>query len=198
MPAEQSREYQALKRRGFKPYSRGHQLMYLAPLTLMERVSAHHPANRAAEPYRILEAGFGIGWGLDQMIARGLIGRYLGFEPDSESFDYVAGRMKGYDNLNIELVHRPFEHGIAAYADERFDHGFCIEVIEHVEAVDHLPFLQALRAAVSGTLWFSTPDRMRSNHGVRAASDWRILLHEAGFGSVTHHPDQWTDLYICQ
>lgn len=181
------REYEAARKRNFQPYSRGHQIMYEGPLTLMER------GDRAKEKFTILEAGFGIGWGLDRMIEKGVIGSYLGFEPDRGSFDYVRGRHKSTPNL--DLRHAPFE-GQAP----QFDHVFCIEVIEHVPPDDHAGFITGLRKSLKsgGTLWLSTPDKERSTHGVRTASDWRLQIALAGFADITRHDEQWTTLYCCQ
>lgn len=180
------REYQAAKRRQFRPYSLGHRLMYETPLTLMTR------SDRSRERFAILEAGFGIGFGLDRMVETGVIGRYVGYEPDNESFAYVAERHGKRDG--IELRHAPFE----ATDVGGFDHAFCIEVIEHVPPEKHQGFLVGLRKMTVGTLWLSTPDKARSAHGVRTVDAWLRFIRAAGFHDVTVHQEQWTTLYVCQ
>lgn len=188
-PSLDCREYEAMQRRGGRPYSLGHRIMYDTPLTLMTR------SGKAASQYAILEAGFGIGYGLDRMVETGVIGRYVGFEPDKDSFAYVQGRHG--KRAEIALHHAPFAYDGETFAAE-FDHTFCIEVIEHVPPAGHQGFICDLRQATKGTLWFSTPDKARSDHGVRTAVEWTRFLKAGGFADVTHHADQWTDLWCCQ
>jgi len=180
------REYAAAAKRDFRPYSLGHRIMYETPLTLLTRNA------RADSRFAILEAGFGIGYGLDRMVEHGVIGRYLGFEPDPESFAYVKDRHGGTAGVDL----RPTAF---AECDPVFDHAFCIEVIEHVPRDDHRDFLLALRRSLktSGTLWLSTPDMARSTHGVRTADEWRMMLTTAGLRAL-HFDAQWTDLFVCQ
>ncbi|MCW5695788.1 MAG: methyltransferase domain-containing protein [Bauldia sp.] len=186
----EAKEFRELKRRRFKPYSAGHQAMYEVPLALMKR------NDRSAARYLILEIGFGIGWGLDRMVENGIVGaldRYVGYEPDEESFDFVFARHG--KRSGITLINAAF----GAVSGLPFDHIFCIEVIEHVPAVEHAGFLGSLRSASrSGTLWLSTPDSQRNDHGVRPAAEWRAMLKNAGFSDVTVHQDQWTTLFVCQ
>lgn len=182
-----SKEYRALLRRNMEPYSFGHRIMYDVPLTLMTR------NERAKERFSILEVGFGIGWGLDRMIDLNVIDHYHGMEPDLESFDYVQKR-HGKNN-RLTLVNEKF----VGIAGKTFDHVFCIEVIEHIPAIAHLAILNEIRASTHGTLWLSTPDKNRCpEHGVRDRNEWQQLLEMAAFDCVTHHTEQWTDLYICQ
>jgi len=178
-----SREYQQLVRRKFRPYSRGHQMMYLKPITQLS-------GNR----HRILEAGFGIGFGLDRMVTAGIIGdRYVGCEPNTDSFLYVQSRHSR--TPNIELVPSGF---LDMDVDGEFDHAFCIEVIEHVPMDQHLEFLTKLRDAAP-MVWFSTPDKDRvPREGVRTKDEWVDLLHSAGFSRVFVDTSHWTYLYECE
>lgn len=186
----EARELRELRRRGYRPYSAGHQAMYEVPLALMRR------NERSKQVYLILDVGFGIGWGLDRMIEEGIVGSldsYVGYEPDRESFDFVAGRHGHHSS--VTLINEPFR----AASGIPYDHVFCIEVIEHVPLDEQDLFLTALcKAACGGTLWLSTPDSDRCDHGVRPTAEWRQMLARAGFGNVTVHQDQWTTLYICQ
>jgi 2-polyprenyl-3-methyl-5-hydroxy-6-metoxy-1,4-benzoquinol methylase len=178
-------EYSELLRRNYGIYSLGHRLMYQVPLLLMMRSDA------APQRFSILDVGFGIGWGLEQMIEADVIERYRGFEPDQDSFEYVRNRHG--KNSRLTLLNAEFS------AADEFDHVFCIEVAEHVAPPALKKFLAGLRRSTRGTLWFSTPDSVRvPQHGALPAEQWSKLLRAAGFRSVTHHAEQWTDLYCCQ
>jgi 2-polyprenyl-3-methyl-5-hydroxy-6-metoxy-1,4-benzoquinol methylase len=180
-----SQEYRQLVRRNFKPYSMGHRKMYLIPLEFHFGVGQH----------RIFEAGFGIGWGLDQMVARNNVARYVGCEPNKESFDWTQGRHK--DSRGVSLLNEPFTTELADKYAGGFDHAFCIEVIEHVPNELHLEFLKNLRK-MAPKLWFSTPDiRVNPKEGVRTKEDWVALLKEAGFSNVEVTTKHWTYLYEC-
>lgn len=172
-------EYRALQKRHGKPYSLGHQIMYEVPIWLMR-----------GKKRRILEAGFGIGWGLGRMLEEGVVGSYVGYEPCKEAFDYV--QEKHGKSLDVTLINEPF-HG----SNKPFDHVFCIEVLEHVPMEGHMAFLRALRAT-GGTLWMSTPDVSTSAEGVRTAGEWRDMLKMAGFGEVVVLEEQWTTFFMCQ
>jgi len=188
---EVSREYAKLKKRGFKPYSEGHRIMYDFPLQLLRRV------RRSERPLDILEIGFGIGYGLDAMVEGKVIRDYIGYDPDQGSFDYVSNRYK--DDTKIHLYHRPFEYDPSMRCHA--DHAFCIEVIEHVPPGAHLQFLVDISKCMKdrGTLWLSTPCEVRvPEHGVRPEHEWVDLIKKAGFKNCTVHRDQWTNLYICQ
>lgn len=186
----EAREFRELKRRGFRPYSAGHQAMYEVPLALMSRNDRSKPA------YMVLEVGFGIGWGLDRMVEEGLVGPrdcYVGYEPDADSFRFVAGRHGSRPGVTL------INEGFRAASGLPYDHVFCIEVIEHVALNAQARFIGALRSSShGGTLWLSTPDSDRCDHGVRPARMWQAMLRAAGFGNVVVHQDQWTTLYACQ
>lgn len=172
-------EFENLRNRNFKDYSLGHRIMYEVPIRLL-----------TGGRHRILEAGFGIGWGLDQMMKAGCIERYVGYEPNKDSFNYVAERIK---EPNIELRKGGFER------QKPTDHVFCIEVIEHVPMDAHARFLADLRASTAGTLWMSTPDvRKHRSEGVRTCDEWKAMLQAADFSDVTVHREQWTVLFIAQ
>lgn len=185
---EVSREYAQLMRRGGRPYSAGHRVMYDTPLTLMSR------NERATEKFSILDVGFGIGYGLDRMVDAGVIGEYVGLEPDDASFRYVATRHGHREG--VTLLNERFADGVVMKAE----HVFCIEVIEHVPADEHEQFLGDLfKAALGGTLWLSTPDMDRCpEHGVRSAAKWDGMLRAVGGCDVVHFDTQWTDLWCCQ
>lgn len=173
-------EYENLMRRNGGDYSAGHCVMYETPIKLL-----------SGKKRSILDVGFGIGWGLDQMVKAGIIGNYTGFEPNADSFAYTAKRHR--DRPDVELIHGPFK------PTKKHDHVFCIEVIEHVPMEHHAGFLAALRGSTEKTLWMSTPDmRKHPGEGVRTWEGWRAMLHEAGFDNVTYHREQWTVLFIAQ
>lgn len=185
-----STEYQALLKRNYQPYSIGHRRMYLAPMMLL-----------LDKKHDILDVGFGIGWGLDEMMKAQLINRYVGYEPDRESYEYVAQRYG--KTKNVKLLNAPFDEDAAVEVEGMFDpaHVFCIEVIEHVPMDGHDDFLRLLwRTTVrkGATLWLSTPESDRFSHGVRTKDDWNERIHRAGYQNVTIHREQWTTLYIAQ
>lgn len=172
-------EFENLQKRHGAEYSLGHRLMYDTPITLL-----------TGRKSKILDVGFGVGYGLDRMIAADIIDRYVGFEPNPDSFNYVKARV----GHRYELVQEPFVKAVPG-----FDHVFCIEVIEHVEMDKHARFLSALRSSTVRTLWLSTPDvRNVPSEGVRMAQTWKTMLNDAGFNDVTVHTEQWTVLFIAQ
>lgn len=175
-----SREYDRLVERNFGPYSEGHRKMYDIPI-----------AKLAGRQYSIVEAGFGIGYGLDRMIDAEIVDRYVGYEPNADSFRYVRDQWPQSDGMI--LVHAPFSR-----CPDPQDIGFCIEVIEHVPMDDHAAFLADLRASCE-RLFFSTPCvKMKPNEGVRETDEWVAMLRAAGFASVSVDKSQWTYLYECE
>jgi SAM-dependent methyltransferase len=168
----ESREFEQLKRRNFKPYSAGHQAMYLEPI-----------AELAGRRLHIFEAGFGIGFGLDKMVEAGIVESYYGCEPNPDSFDYVQQRYA--KDPRVKLIRAEF--GVA----------FCIEVIEHVPMEEHTMFLARL-GQLTSRLYFSTPDKDKSREGVRTKAEWLGILAAAGWRDVTVNQSHWTYLYTCR
>jgi hypothetical protein len=174
-------EYDNLVRRRFEDYSEGHRIMYEVPIRLL-----------SGKQWSIREAGFGIGWGLDQMVEAKIIRTYSGCEPCADSFNYTKKNHGG--RPNVFLSQTAFKRDGAVY-----DHVFCIEVIEHVPMDGHYDFLKDLRESTGRTLWMSTPDkRKHPSEGVRTCDEWRQMLREAGFKDVTMHREQWTVLFVAQ
>ena len=174
-------EYGKYLARGGRLYSEGHRRMYDGPIRLLAGSSSD-----------ILDVGFGIGYGLEQMTKHRVIGSYVGYEPSKDSFDFVAkqfGRMP-----NIKLRHAPFGE-----PDRTFDYVFCIEVIEHVSDHQRSTFVGNLRKATGKTLFLSTPDRQKvPQHGVFTEAELKTALRAAGFSTVILLSEQWTSLYIAQ
>ncbi len=138
----------------------------------------------------ILDVGFGIGWGLDQMVEADVIEKYVGFEPNFEAFNHVRKKYKG--KTGIKLRRETFFG-----CGEQFRHVFCIEVIDHVAKELHPEFVGALREACEGTLWLSTPDASVERRGVVSREEMIDNL-KTHFSRVTVHDEQWTTLYIAQ
>lgn len=181
MGALDCNELENLKRRDFRHYSVGHQIMYETPVQLLRQ-----------KKRTICEAGFGIGFGIGKMIEHDVIGQYVGFEPCADAFEYVRKTYR--DEARLELHNRPFE-----FPGRKFEHVFCIEVIEHVPMERHESFLGDLRKTTGFTLWLSTPDVTKhKTEGVRTPEAWKQMLHTAGFAEVTVHREQWTVLFVCQ
>lgn len=184
----ESKEYERLVKRGFKPYSRGHRMMYEHAIDAIKKT---------ADPANIFEAGFGIGWGLDRMLEEGVVDVYVGCEPNADSFKYTRDRL-GL-NPRVTLYPKAFDYSFESPDGEKpFDEAFCIEVIEHVPLNDQLAFLEGLRA-LAPRLWLSTPDKDRvPSEGVRTMKEWVALIKEAGFESVEVNMAHWTYLYECR
>lgn len=197
----ESKEYDRLKRRKFAPYSAGHQAMYNLAIAEIALDLATAPVKRAD----IFEAGFGIGFGLGQMLAAEIVSTYIGCEPNLDSFTYTAlteERRGPPKHGAVWLKHEPLSNTLVdrLFQDEVLpaDYAFCIEVIEHVAMADHLAFLQTLRR-VAPRLYFSTPDIVRvPKEGVRTTGEWLQLLARAGFKDVQVVKDHWTYLYKCR
>lgn len=180
-----SHEYDRLKDRGFKPYSRGHRKMYLTPI---ERLAA------AGQRVHVFEAGFGIGYGVEEMVKAGVVASFTGCEPDEASFHYVRNIVAPGLGAKIELLNEPFS--LTTCAGRQFDVAFCVEVIEHIPMADHLDFLTRL-GRMAPRLFFSTPDKRFSKEGVRSLPEWLDLLAVAGFPKVIPDLSNWTYLYDC-
>lgn len=174
-------EYQKLKERGFQNYSLGHRAMYHAPIEMLQNTKT-----------KILDVGFGVGYGLDLMIQKNCFSSYVGFEPDKDSFDYVCNR-HGNDPritlINSGLDVKPIKNNI-------FDATFCIEVIEHVQYDFARNFIGTVFAHTSNILFLSTPDVNKNSHGKFTHNEICNLIIESGFKSVVKIDFQWTNLYI--
>jgi 2-polyprenyl-3-methyl-5-hydroxy-6-metoxy-1,4-benzoquinol methylase len=181
----QCNEFAALKRRGFRDYSLGHRRMYNCPITLLRSQGRR---------YSILDVGFGIGYGLQEMLNADVIGEYTGIEPVSDSFQYTSQK---FGHLaNVRLINQ----GWLEVPDRELtpaDYVFCIEVVEHLPDDMVLPFLAKLARFTKRNLFLSTPDRERSAHGTRTTAEWRAALTEAGFTAVDVG-EQWTTLFVCR
>jgi 2-polyprenyl-3-methyl-5-hydroxy-6-metoxy-1,4-benzoquinol methylase len=184
MGTPDSREYERLVKRGFKPYSYGHRRMYEIAIDRMKPGA------------RVFEVGFGIGWGAERILDSGKSIVYEGCEPNKDSFNYTEGRIRHVAGVNNAGLHnKPFFAGLAANAP--YDYAFCIEVIEHVPMEDHVGFLRDLKA-LAPVVFFSTPDIVKApTEGVRTKDEWVSILREAGFTSIEVITRHWTYLYVC-
>lgn len=201
----ESKEFDRLRGRRFKDYSEGHRRMYLNAIEKIKRERG------GAMPLDIFEAGFGIGYGIQQMDQAGIVGRYQGVEPNAKSFNYVAngdtypeGRRGLMFNADprFHLTQEEFGQEVAdrimmLRSQGQFHEAFCIEVIEHVPMDMHLQFLIALRQ-MAPRLWFSSPDKAKSKEGVRTTKDWVALLRQARFEHIDVDTSNWTYLYECR
>lgn len=178
-------EFQALRRRGFRDYSKGHQRMYLWPIEILRS---------GGRRYTILDVGFGIGWGLERMLEAGIVQTYVGIEPVAESFQYVEERCRGRPDVKlIQGNWLTLNEGVCKPADFTF----CIEVVEHLATSDVHPFLSKLRRFTLQNLFLSTPDRHRSRHGTRSTDEWISALTLAGFRAAAIST-QWTTFFLCE
>ncbi len=197
MGTPDSREYDRLKERNFGDYSEGHRHMYTSAIKQIQDATdgqGQHPHRRVT----VFEAGFGIGYGLKQMLAAGIVDRYVGYEPQVDSFNYTVKELATHEQAgDLNLFHGAFPapmHG----QEGQFEHVFCIEVIEHVPGEQHEYFLARLwdTVAPGGTLWFSTPCIRRApREGVRTTEEWASLLHKMTGEVPRVDRSRWTYLY---
>jgi cyclopropane fatty-acyl-phospholipid synthase-like methyltransferase len=179
-------EYQQLQKRKGLPYSRGHQLMYDGPIKLISD-------NR----HYILDIGFGIGYGLRGMITMDVINKYVGCEPDKDSFDHVVKELSEFTQeertKRVHLNNCKFTD-LTTYPDQ-FDYTFCIEVIEHMdEHAVHMLF-QKVHACTKDAFFLSTPDKNKSKEGKFTEYELSQFLMDYNFQfSVVRA--QWTNLWI--
>jgi hypothetical protein len=197
MGTPDSRELDRLKERNFGDYSEGHRHMYLAAIKEIHDATdgaGHMPHRRVS----IFEAGFGIGYGIKQMLAAGIVGRYVGLEPQPDSFAYTRGELANHPQAaDLALYQAAFPAPLCDQFGE-FEHVFCIEVIEHVPMDAHEYFLSRLWATVErgGVLWFSTPCIRRAPHeGVRTTEEWAALVQRVTGVAPVVDRSRWTYLY---
>jgi len=183
-------EVQKLKERHYQPYTEGHRRMYTTIAELL--------GNR---PAKILEVGFGIGYGLDLLVRLNCVKKYLGVEKDKDCFDYVRSwRMGHRQSERIKLIHADW---FTMNVDEidwlggGADFSLCIEVIEHMEKIQALAMLTRILPQTKHALFLSTPNSTTQEHGRLSTEEVRELVWNAGFRSVAHVEWQWTTLFVC-
>lgn len=173
-------EYRQHILRGGRDYSVVHQVLYLAPIMLI-----------AGKPHSILDVGFGIGFGLRHMLEANCLGRYVGYDPCTESYEFVRNTFGG--DSRITLINERFRGTDASY-----DYTFCIETIDEIQDEEaRIDFLQQVSLATYKTLFLSSPDRSRNDRGVYTEHEMVRRLYKAGFDNVIPVTEQWTNLYIC-
>lgn len=182
---EECNEYQNLLKRNGAPYSRGHQIQYLAPIQMME-----------GGKWDVLEIGFGIGYGLEEMAKAGVLNLWYGVEPCNDSFQHVWNKFNDRPAFALAMEKRPWSECVKT-TSEVFHFAFCIEVIEHIPMDEHVSFLSSIVPFVRKNLFLSTPDKSKNSHGVRTEKEWLDVLDQAGWRAVAW-ATCWTTGYICQ
>mmetsp|Transcript_1440 Transcript_1440/g.2884 ORF Transcript_1440/g.2884 Transcript_1440/m.2884 type:complete len:308 (+) Transcript_1440:128-1051(+) len=210
-------EYTRLRKRNFAEYSEGHQRIYLAAIALIGGADTKREAV-------ILEVGTGIGWGLKQILADVKVRAYVGVEPCVTCARYVqsevilpwltkerhahsqlspkkraAAKLPNFTIFAEDFLHVSLPQMESALAGApQADFTFCVEVAEHVQPADRLRFLKELRRWTANALFFSTPNKdSRPKDGALNSNQWKELLLEADFISVSILEWQWTVLFIC-
>lgn len=176
--SQECNEFQAMRARGGKPYSAGHQAMYKCVAGLLGGV-----------PADILEVGVGIGYGLELLDSVGAIKSYYGTEPCVDSYNYSLK----FSSNKIQVVNLP---GIGECRE--CDFSICIETIEHVAPSEATNLLSSICRATNNTLFLSTPDSSKQIHGVYTQSEMINMLKKAGFTDVVAIDHQWTVMYIAK
>jgi ubiquinone/menaquinone biosynthesis C-methylase UbiE len=101
---------------------------------------------------RVLDVGFGLGYGLDIMAAAG--GRTTGIDIDDTAVNNARRLVK--EASGIEEV-RAYDGKVIPYPEKSFDIVTCIDVIEHVPDYERL--LREMVRVSRGVVFVSTPNR---------------------------------------
>jgi 2-polyprenyl-3-methyl-5-hydroxy-6-metoxy-1,4-benzoquinol methylase len=171
-------EYEQLKSRGFKDYSKPHQAMYKVICEMIR----DHPAD-------ILEVGAGIGFGLKTLIQANCVKSYVGVEPDKKCFDYINSTIQD-DRVTI------INKDILDVVTNEYDFILCIEVIEHMKKKDVICMLKNLHPKKA--LFLSTPKIEASPHGQFTGLEITEMLKNAGFYFIEIEWQLPHTLYICE
>lgn len=166
-------EYAQLRERKGADYSAPHRWVY-------EEI-CKNVAGKA-----VLEIGAGIGYGSRRMMEVGAT--VTAVEPDMDSYIHVRKTLPHLQAHNL-----PFQE---FRADRLFDVATCVEVMEHLPAIEVHPFLLQVRQ-VCKELYLSSPDRKINDHGVRTPNEWRIALKAAGFVVMSIKKNKWATLIHC-
>ena len=148
-------------------------------------------------PAKILEVGFGIGYGLKTLIDAKCCGRYLGIEIEKDCCEFVEPLSK--DN-NLKLINGNWltiDDSEFKFLAGKADFSLCIEVIEHIASFNRQRFVARLFDHTDKALFLSTPNINTNGHGVMTAEETRLLILSAGFKSVVYIEWQWTTFFIC-
>jgi 2-polyprenyl-3-methyl-5-hydroxy-6-metoxy-1,4-benzoquinol methylase len=179
---EECNEYKALLNRNGTNYSDGHQRMYTTPINILAGVP---------DKIDVLDVGAGIGFGLQKMLEAKIIKNYLGVEPCLDSFNYLK---KTFQMPNVQFCQTPWLNTPETFVA---DYTFCIEVVEHLDEKDVLPFLRKLKRQTKINLFLSTPNSITNNHGAASIKTWKHRLKSAGFDAASIQR-QWTTLFIAE
>lgn len=183
-PSEYDRMQERIQKNGRPEYSLGHRAMYHTVAELLR-----------GKPASILEVGFGIGYGLEQLLKARCVGYYEGTEPDRKSYGYVTKKFGETENTEFHNRPWPFQPN-----GTDFDFAICMEVLEHVPEEQLQDFVMGIRLSLKpgGTFFASTPNSDTHGHGALNPEQWREVFRGAGFEHVTAVEWQWTTLYVAQ
>lgn len=172
-------EYENWKQRGGKPYSTCHRWLY-------------QEAAKGVAGKSVLEIGAGIGDGIEILQAAGAA-KITAIEPNPDSFHHLVDRFPDLEAHQCGLLDwfdlrepAPF-HDVAV----------CIEVVEHLSALDVHPFLLRARRCC-GKLYLSSPDRRKVKHGTRSPLEWQLTLKAAGFTPSEPQQNDWAILIVAE
>lgn len=179
-----------LEERAGQPYSQGHMAMYETVAALLQ-----------GQPGRILEIGFGVGYGLRKLIEADCINSYVGIERDPLCVGHVTRTLMVEQLPGVYLLEADFLTITDAQIRSHFgeanaDVSLCIEVLEHVPRSKGLDFLVKLRNITSQALLLSTPNSNTSTHGIYRPAQVLKLLEMAGFPHVACLSWQWTTFFL--
>lgn len=171
-------EVEALRKRGGKPYSKGHQAMYRTVVELLREA-----------PATVNEFGFGIGYGLGELLKADCVRHYWGCEPCAEAYEHTRAAVGVRPEVTL------VRGGWRDVEVPEADYALVIEVLEHLPPEERAPFLQRLRSTTRKALFLSTPDAATSLHGVVTPDELLTLMASCGWRAVAVSP-QWTTFYL--
>ncbi len=148
-------------------------------------------------PAKILEVGFGIGYGLKTLINAKCLQRYLGVEIEKDCCEFVEPLSKDHDLTIINGNWLTIDDSQIKSWGRKADFSLCIEVIEHIASFNRQRFVARLLEHTDKALFLSTPNINTNGHGVMTAEETKLLILGAGFKSVVYIEWQWTTLFIC-
>jgi 2-polyprenyl-3-methyl-5-hydroxy-6-metoxy-1,4-benzoquinol methylase len=131
---------------------------------------------------RVLDVGFGLGYGLEIIVAAG--GKPSGIDIDYKAVNYAQRLVKVFSG--IEEI-RVYDGENIPYHDKSFDIITCVDVIEHVP--NYLRLIEEMVRVSKNTVLISTPNRRSeyTRRNGRPRNPWHLRewTHEE-FQAVLH------------
>ena len=186
-------EYKKMLKRKGRPYSDAHRSKYRVIAELLKD-----------KPADILEIGPGIGWGLQRLLKKGCIKKYMGIDAVEDCVTHLKKKFNSSLKGKGKIIHKdwvdaPVDKIKKYFEEDKIDFILCIEVIEHnpYDLEKYLYFLKKIHDLTKRTLFYSTPNSRTDNHGKLTNEESLKLLKQAGFKYISMVAWRGTPLYIC-